>query len=139
MSSCILCDNFEHVQGIVKVSDTVSEIVLNPDRDYSLFMIQQDFVYDSIRELTVKSSDLSRHARIKITTPKLRFQIEGSDSNRVTLIFRNIILDVEFSFKDDELATYFVGSINSEYEDTWKLIHIHKQVDFSLINCKIQN
>ena len=40
LQDCKICDNFEHVQGIVKVNDTVSEIVLNPDRDYSLFMIQ---------------------------------------------------------------------------------------------------
>ena len=136
LSDCKICDNFEHVQGIVKVNDTVSEIVLNPDRDYSLFMIQQDFVYDSIKTLTVKSSDLSKYARIKITTPNLRFTIEGSmTQDRVSLIFQNIILDVEFSVPDADLSTYFVNQINNEFDDRYSLISISKKVDFSMINC----
>ena len=118
------------------MNDTVSEIVLNPDRDYSLFMIQQDFVYDSIKVLTVKSSDLSKYARIKITTPNLRFQIEGSmTQDRVSLIFQNIILDVEFSVPDADLPQYFVNQINNEFDDSYSLISISKKVDFSMINC----
>ena len=134
--SCILCENFEHVQGIVKVNETYSEIVLDPNKVYSLFMIQQDFVYDSIEKLTVKSSDLSKHARIKITTPNLRFQIEGSlTKDAVTLVFRNIILDVNFTIEPKDLGQFFVDSINSEFDDKYSLIHISKRVDFSLINC----
>ena len=51
------------------------------------------------------------------------------------LIFEDIILDIDFKIEKAEYDNYFVSSINSEFEDKYSLIHISKNVDFSLINC----
>ena len=57
----------------------------------------------------------------------------------MSLVFINIILDVEFTVPDADITTYFVNAINSEFDDRYSLIRISKNVDFSLINCNLNN